>query len=265
MIRQPVYDRPALFIWCGPVSGAEIKTVKWLIPTDVLVVGQGVGDSNLIGSTAFSNLGASLQSPKLEHLITSRGMDPNHYGVFGIGSFSAGHGLVNQLLLDPDTLGTVSCLGAFDSYYGNQTTPKQGYLSLGQRAVSSDALMLMTSSDSADPVVGTSWQDEQALIAALGLERGKIDGRFGTGVKRPDDLLQKGACTAAHWKAYTHVQHATVIAPAAIGRILAPWMAGQRDAQMSAAVKFAVGIGACLAGLGAYKIWQKHIHSGASR
>lgn len=216
-----------LFLWCGPVTASNLKSVRWQVPTTVLTIGSGIGSSNPIGSDAFANLGRSLASPKLPNLIRARGFDPESFDAIGIGSFSAGHGLVNELFKDEASLDWCWALGAFDSYYGKAI--KQGYLAFCRLAAEDNRLAVLTTSEGKDPNVGTSRECIAPLAQALDFAPTSLPEGIAPPLAAPSFVEGRGSATHAHWTKYTHVQHATVVAPVIIERMISPWMAGQRD------------------------------------
>lgn len=240
-----------LFVWCGPVDGSELRNVAWSSPTMALVIGQGTG-ANPRGSTAFAVLGASLQSPKLDNLVASNGLDVSDYASVAVGAFSAGYALADELFKDPASVARCRAFAAFDAYYGQGIrTGYEAFLTAAEHDPSKRAVL--TSSNSSGPNGISTAGYFAPLSRKLGLS--PIDpATIDVGeLKPPVSAEGAGGVLHAHWSQYSHGDHARIVAPQILEHIVSPSMAAD-DAGGSKAVK--IGVTVALAVATAFGLWK---------
>lgn len=205
-------DDVPIVIWCGPVSASNLAKAKWVSPVQVLTI-------SFSGSDAGASLGATYKSEggtALRGLLKRHGIDVDTKRTIVVAGFSAGHGLIEQILKDTDAE-RVGAVGAFDAYYTSAAkVPKPGYLRFAKRAAAGECAMLLTCSHNAGPTYPSCADASAALVAGLGLEPVSI-------AEVPPTVLEsasaKGGLTRAVYGnrgglVTTHVQHATILAPA---------------------------------------------------
>lgn len=205
-------DDVPIVIWCGPVSASNLAKAKWVSPVQVLTI-------SFSGSDAGASLGATYKSEggtPLRGLLKRHGIDADTKRTIVLAGFSAGHGLIEQILKDSDA-DRVGAVGAFDAYYTSAAKkPKPGYLRYAQRAAAGECAMLLTCSHNAGPTYPSCADATAALVAGLGLQPVSVREVPPTIV---ENASAKGGLTRIVYGdrgglVTTHVQHATVLAPA---------------------------------------------------
>jgi hypothetical protein len=143
----------SLLLWCGPVSADALAGIAWQKPTQIVTFGQGIAGATggAFSSTAFANLAAwaKQQTPSgdlLDGLLASRQLPLSaSYDHIAVAAFSAGHALMNQLLLEDS--GKIIAAFAIDACYSDvNLLAKPGYVSFGSRAAQRSRLMVFTAS-----------------------------------------------------------------------------------------------------------------------
>ena len=142
---------PSLVLWCGPVSPEALAGIVWQQPTQIVTFGQGIAgpDGSQFSALAFANLAAwaRQQTPSgdiLDGLLASRKLPPvSSYAHIAVAGFSAGHALLNPLLLENS--GRIAAAIVLDACYSDTNAQaKPGYVSFGTRAAKRDRLMVYT-------------------------------------------------------------------------------------------------------------------------
>jgi hypothetical protein len=220
-----------LLIWTGPVETRNLASVKWQRPTGVYTVG---GE----GSDYFSGLGRSLApgivgklSDKWRAQTKPAREAPDR---IAMASFSAGHGLIETVCKEAASLSQLAAVCACDSYYvAKQGDIKAGYRAACERAVAGEMLVILTTGASGgmlpDKKPFPSSREAFAPLAdELGLSEIAWPEQAGN-VPAPERLLGRGLCFWLDYDArFKHVEHALKIAPAVIGAMVSPYMAGSQ-------------------------------------
>lgn len=238
-VQYPAKD---LAIWCGPVTAKNLQSVTWKRPTQLAVVNEGAGG---IGSSAFSRLASELGAPFVTSI--ARGAKWTGPGRIAVMGFSAAHGLMAHAL-DDGSLPLVAAWGSFDSWYGRGA--ERAHNAAADLAADSRLLACFTCSDSADPRVGPASKYVLPLVTRHRMAR--IDPKA-MGLDASFRAWKRGRLFVAHGPDSKHVSHATEVAPAVAGALIAPELAHPgTSAQASGAQTLSA---AALAVLG-YLAWR---------
>jgi hypothetical protein len=209
-----------LLIWDGPIWAKIMDPVNWLHQTTVLTL-------PCTGSTGCAALAANLpRKGVLAALLQSHKYTIDQWNKIMLAGFSAGHGLNEILLEDPESNARIAALGAFDSYYTGMTAGiKPGYDALAARAVNEEAIMWTSSSSFPGPGYISCEDAIKPLLDKYGPTPADLPGDLGSRLKPPLYCVQRGSWVHAHFgDHYKHAEHATVIGPAVFDAWIAPAM-----------------------------------------
>ena len=254
MTVQGAGTKPDLVIWTGPVWAGNLSKVNWVAETEIMTL-SCEGSDNC--AAIASNLPATR---RLEALLALHGRKVDQYGHIMLGSFSAGHGLSNLLLKDPESRKYIRAFGAFDSYYtGPAPGLKDGYLAFAKEAAEGSGKFMWTSCSSIPDRKWLSCEDSiKPLLDAIGPSEDSLPSDLADKIKSPVYFVSKyGFVHAAYGTKYKHAEHATVVAPAVFEAWFGPML---RDTPASSIVqKAGIALGALAAAAGAWKLgkWLK--------
>lgn len=216
-----------ILLWMGPVSTKNLAPAAWKgPPPTVITVNAGAGGS--VGSTAFGQLAAQYTAAAgspLRGALAAHKADPHTAEPIVVGAFSAGWGLLEHMLRSEEDRARIVAVGAFDAYYtGASKARKPGYAAFAELAAAGRKRMVMTSSHIAGPGYPASTDSIQALLDPLDL--GPIPLRD----VPPAKCELAAGRGALRWYVYenraqpkqSHVQHATVLAPAFLPELVSP-------------------------------------------
>lgn len=202
---------PTVVVWCGPVSASNLAKAAWRSATHVITIPFSGSDTGGTIGADFRTTGGNA----IRGLLAAYKLPVDTTGIV-VAGFSAGHGLIEQLLKD-DVNAQIAACGAFDAYYTNASkTPKTGYLAFAVKAIAGNRSMLLTCSHNAGPTYPSCADATAALVKGLGLTPGKLREVPPTvleSVESRGDLVRAVYGDRGGLKT-THVQHATILAPA---------------------------------------------------
>jgi hypothetical protein len=233
-------------IWAGPVMLLPAhRAINWQGRDVRIVLVQGEGSSNMAA------LGSSLRDASgriLPNLLAkyAPGIKPEKIALC---AFSAGHGLLNQILSNDADRAAVSAVVLSDADFntGNPAAPScssvhEGYVKFGIEAAKGAKLLVATTSNSTD---GTYLSGRQSFDCEL------RQMESATGHSRSSESPAQGVKSAsggwwrlgnAHWGDYTqpgspvnagnditHGDHANVLSPQVWQAYLAPHLASSQD------------------------------------
>lgn len=252
MISNPDSAKPDCVLWTGPVWAGNLAKVQWSHPTEIISL-SCEGSDNC--ATIASNLPAT---GKLAALLKSKGRFQDGYNRIFLGSFSAGHGLSNILLSDPESADRITGFGAFDSYYTGPTPGlKKGYLAFANLAASGDGHLMWTSCSGIPDRKWLSCEDSiKPLLDAISPSDDTLPPDLAERLKPPEYFVSKyGFLHAFYGMTYKHAEHATVVAPAVFELWLSPLSHGEPPT--SWLKKGAVAAGGIVAAIGAWKLGKR--------
>jgi hypothetical protein len=242
---------PDLLVWDGPVWSGNVSNVKWSVPTTVLTL-------PCTGSEGCAGLGYnSPTSGKLRAICASHKVDIDKHDKVIVAGFSAGHGLNDQLLQDPESRDRIAAFCSFDSYYtGPLPGIKKGYLEFAK--LSADAKRVMWSSSSS--FTGATYTDcEHAikpLLDAIDPSSASLPFDLANFLRPPAYVVQRGNFVhAAFGTAYAHTEHAKIVAPIVLEHFISPAIHGGAVKSLMWTVTKAIGAVAVSVGL--WKLGQK--------
>lgn len=211
MISSTNSPKPDLVLWTGPVWAGNLAKVRWSHATEIMTL-------SCEGSDKCAGLGYNLPAVgKLEALLRSKGKRSDSYDKIFLGSFSAGHGLSNLILSDPESANRIAGFGAFDSYYtGPAPGLKKGYLAYANLAASGDGHLMWTSCSGIPDRKWLSCEDSiKSLLDAIDPSEDSLPPDLDQVLKAPEYFVKKyGFVHAFYGLSYAHAEHATVVAPA---------------------------------------------------
>lgn len=212
-----------LVIWAGPVSARNLAGAALPVPSRVLTINSGVGGT---GSTAFANLGRRYDGSLFE-LCASCGVDLDACATVTLACFSAGHGLVEQLLRNEQSRARIDALVAGDGYYTSRAmAPKPGYLWYCARAFDRRALCVLSSSSIEGPTYPSCQQAVGKLLEAFPLEPARVP----TNIPAPEDARGAGGLLWLRYGAKyglgpkAHTMHATRVVPGVLTSLVTPYL-----------------------------------------
>lgn len=236
-------------LWFGPVSPATLEKAPWQGEVRVVTYNHGPNGPQSIGSTAFEQLAqahAAAAGSPLRGALKAKGLDPDTAEPIAVAAFSAGWGWVEHALRNEDDRRRIVAVGAFDAYYtGPSKSAKPGYRAYAELAAAGERRMVLTSSHIAGPSYPSSAAAVEALLEPLGLgpinlrsvppaecelAAGRGGLRWYVYRNRTDANLDAGARLRK-----SHVQHATVLAPAMMPELVSGQLPAAGDPGGSAA------------------------------
>lgn len=213
----------------GPVQASNVAGA-FPPGTRLLVQNQGAGGA--IGSSAFGQLGAdwAATGSALDRYLAAHGAAGSTEPLV-LGAFSAGGALLEHLLRDPVVRRRALVIGSFDAYYtAKDKAAKPGHLAAAEAAASSQGAPVVFTTDhipgNATLGLPSSADAVHALLEPLGLgpiplvdvPPAKCEAAAGRG-RLGFYVYDYRGQSAAELRA-THVQHATVLAPYFLPRLL---------------------------------------------
>lgn len=215
--------------WTGPVSPRNLDSVRWAAPTEVIVVNKGVcsgSDTKCVSWTSFNDLAKSLPGNKLQALDVAASA-PGPFSSRTLCGFSAGGALLEALLADPKTAPSIDCVLGLDCFYF-QGDPA-GFWAYAKRAAAGKALMVLTTSGSADAGYLTPSEAVKPFVQKLGAatlsDQAAADLLAGF-APRPQVVQQIGGFYHFGFgSAVGHVAQATRVGPAVLQSLISPRMA----------------------------------------
>lgn len=203
-------------IWIGPVSTSNLNDVKLPVGWKVFTVSKELvaptKDATLgLNPQDFRSFAGTLGQDKIGELLRRAGAEQAI-----LASFSAGHGLLEELLRgqpsDPRIVGVLSA----DSYYGLAVKP--GYKAFADSA-KTGVPFILTTSNSKDGTITPHSGSESVLPFAQALEMSATPGPGD--VPPPDAAMRQGSVLWLDYKGkFPHISHATVLAPLMLNHML---------------------------------------------
>jgi hypothetical protein len=212
----------------------------------VLTVDRGVGGT---GSTAFADLGRRFGGD-LAELCAARGVDLDACATVTLACFSAGFGLVEQILRHQPSRDRVDALVAGDGYYTSRGAgPKPGYHAFCEQAAERRALAVLSTSAIGGPSYDSAEQAVGVLLGGFELEPARVPAT----VPPPESAVGRGGLL---WLRYgdryglgasAHTMHATRVAPGVMTALVTPYL--QQRAGLGEAIPHSAAAALAAAGL----------------
>jgi hypothetical protein len=222
-------------LWTGPATAANLAGVTWLSPVKVLASPCGgpsaPGVKGAGGSTGCYRRGEALRAAGgLAAWVDELGETWRSGDRAALGAFSAGYGLVDQLLRDPGDRQRTRAVLLADAYFtGPNRDVKPGLFAYAERAARGDGgVFLATTSGTAD---GDPRQNGASAIAPFCARVGMVPSALAPELAavlpvQPERVESKGAALVLHFGSrLKHVEHATQLARVLCSSVVAPALA----------------------------------------
>lgn len=209
--------KPGVIIWMGPVSTSNLSGVVLPPNWQIVTISQEVVAPTQTGGVAltptmFRTYAATLGQDPLGTLMKRATNSPE---LAVLASFSAGAGLLESILGVNTGDARIRAVLSADSYYGLAVKP--GYLAQAKASIASGVPFWLTTSNVGSSLSSGLHSGSESVVPfadALGLG---VTPAFPTGMPKPvvtrDD---SGVQWLDYQGLYSHVQHATILAPAAL-------------------------------------------------
>ena len=231
-----------LVVWCGPIfsagsspykDGGEIGDVQWVNPTTIISVPCN-------GSACAGMVQKSADGRMLQNLLTARGAgDVSDYATIALAGYSAGHNLMNPMLLADGDL--IDAMISIDACYSTTNPPwtKSGYVAFGTEAALGNKLMVLMATGSSHGGMGLSYSSGSecaganfdAAVAAAGVTPEPIDAGLvypPTTSMRAGDLVLLDYALQKFSGQLPHFDAVNKLSEDVFQTYLAPYLGGER-------------------------------------